>query len=281
MPEPGRLFIDLFELREGQEPRRVGGAEPGALRFEYDVRWTGPHVLRLQPELLRGGRYSVSLRTLSSYRFPLRDRSIGSVSSGFGDPRDGGSRDHHGIDIFAPRGTPVLAVADGVVRVDETPVGGRVIWLRDERARRNLYYAHLHDWAVEPGTAVRAGDVIGYVGNTGNARSTPPHLHFGIYDRGPSDPAPYLYRDDPVPAPVTASVAPLGDWMRVARASVRLRPVHAQSEKDRALARNVEVRVMAARRGDYRVRLRDGTAGLLRPQDLAVINTRREGTEGS
>jgi hypothetical protein len=52
--------------------------------------------------------------------------------------------------------------------------------------------------------------------------------------------------------------------------------VHAQSENGRALARNVEVQVMAARRGDYRVWLRDGTAGLLRPQDLAVI-TKREG----
>ena len=274
--QPGRLFIDLFELREGQEPRRVSGAEPGATRFDYDVRWTGPHVLRLQPELLRGGRYSVSLRTLASYPFPVKDRSLSSVASGFGDPRDGGARDHHGIDIFAPRGTAVLAVTDGFVRTDETPVGGRVIWLRDQRAGRNLYYAHLDDWAVQSGTTVRVGDVIGYIGNTGNARSTQPHLHFGIYDRGPSDPAPYLYRDDPMPASITASVEPLGDWMRVARPSVRLRPVHAQSENDRALARNVEVQVMAARRGDYRVWLRDGTSGLLRPQDLALI-PRREG----
>ena len=277
-PEPGRLFIDLFELREGQPPRRVGGAEPGATRFEYDVRWTGAYVLRLQPELLRGGRYSLSLRTLASYRFPLKDRSIGAVSSGFGDPRDGGTRDHHGIDIFAPRGTPVLAVTDGVVRTDETPVGGRVIWLRDERVGRNLYYAHLHDWAVQSGTRVNVGDVIGFIGNTGNARSTPPHLHFGIYDRGPSDPAPYLYRDDPAPARVTASLEPLGDWMRVARASVRLRSANSQAVNDRPLARNLEVRVMAARRGDYRVWLPDGTVGLLRPQDLAVIQTRREGT---
>ena len=64
--------------------------------------------------------------------------------------------------------------------------------------------------------------------------------------------------------------------MRVARASVRLRPVHAQSENGRALPRNVEVQVMAARRGDYRVWLRDGTAGLLRPQDLAVITSPEE-----
>jgi murein DD-endopeptidase MepM/ murein hydrolase activator NlpD len=268
-PEPGRLFVELFELRDGQAPRRVGGAEPGLTSFEYDVRWTGPHVLRLQPELLRGGRYSISQRTLASYIFPLRDRSIAAVTSGFGAPRDGGARDHHGIDIFAPRGTPVIAIAEGVVRTDETPRGGRVIWLRDGRVGRNLYYAHLDDWAVESGTAVRTGDVIGYVGNTGNAKTTPPHLHFGIYDRGPADPAPYLYRDDPAPPRVTAPLNLLGDWMRVAPASARLRPVHAAATGDLLrLARDVEVRVVAAYRGDYRVRLRNGTTGLLRPEEL-------------
>ena len=80
---------------------------------------------------------------------------------------------------------------------------------------------------------------------------------------------------------MTASLAPLGDWMRVARASVRLRPVNSHPVADRPLARNLEVRVMAARRGDYRVWLSDGTVGLLRPQDLAVIPTRREGQAGS
>jgi murein DD-endopeptidase MepM/ murein hydrolase activator NlpD len=271
-PEPGRLFIDLFELREGQEPRRVGGAEPGATSFERDVRWTGPHVLRLQPELLRGGRYSIALRTLASYRFPLKDRSIGKVSSGFGAPRDGGQRDHHGIDIFAPRGTPVIAVADGVVQTDETARGGRVIWLRDTRVGRSLYYAHLNDWAVESGTRVRVGDVIGFVGNTGNAKTTPPHLHFGVYDRGPSDPEPYLYRDDPQPPRVTAPLSRLGDRMRVARSKVRLRPLAPEAGAGLPLATNLEVRVVAASRGDYRVRLPDGTFGLLRPSDLKAID---------
>jgi murein DD-endopeptidase MepM/ murein hydrolase activator NlpD len=254
-PEPGRLFVDLFELREGQSPRRVGGAEPGATSFEHDVRWSGPHVLRLQPELLRGGRYSISQRTLASYIFPLRERSLSGVSSGFGAPRDAGARDHHGIDIFAPRGTPVIAIADGTARTDETPRGGRVIWLHDPRRGRNLYYAHLHDWAVESGAQVRAGDVIGYVGNTGNAKTTPPHLHFGIYERGPADPAPYLNRDDPAPARVTAPVEPLGDWMRVK-------------------STNAEVRVMAARRGEYRVRFKDGAVTWLRPRDLGAAGSK-------
>jgi murein DD-endopeptidase MepM/ murein hydrolase activator NlpD len=232
--EPGRLFVDLFEVREGQPPRRVGGAEPGQFSFEHDVRWTGPHILRLQPELLRFGRYTITQRTLASYTFPIPDRSLNAVKSGFGAPRDGGARDHHGIDIFAPRGTPVVAIADGYVQTDETPRGGRVVWLRDSRLGRNLYYAHLNDWAVESGTQVRVGDVIGYVGNTGNARTTPPHLHFGIYERGPTDPAPYLWRDDPRPAKLTLSLEPLG-------------------------ARVDGARVLAAQRNGYRLVQPDGS----------------------
>lgn len=241
--EAGRLFVDLFEVREGRPPRRVGGAAPDQLSFEYDVRWTGPHVLRLQPELLRFGKYTVTQRTLATFIFPIPDRSLNAVQSGFGAPRDGGARDHHGIDIFAPRGTPVIAIADGTVRTDETPRGGRVIWLRESRLGRNLYYAHLHDWAVTDGTVVRSGDVIGYVGNTGNARTTPPHLHFGIYERGPTDPAPFLWRDDPRPPRLTLSLDPLGTWV------------------DRA-------RVMAVQRGQYRLLLEDGTYALVSARDL-------------
>ncbi len=232
--EPGRLFVDLFELREGRPPRRVGGADPGQLSFEHDVRWTGTHVLRLQPELLRYGKYTVTQRTLASFIFPIPNRSLNAVRSGFGAPRDGGARDHHGIDIFAPRGTPVVAIADGYVTTDETPRGGRVIWLREARLGRNLYYAHLHDWAVTSGASVRVGDVIGYVGNTGNARTTPPHLHFGIYERGPTDPAPFLWRDDPLPARITLPLDPLGTWVNGAR-------------------------VMAAHRNQYRLLMPDGT----------------------
>jgi len=241
--EPGRLFVDLFEVREGQEPRRVGGADPGQFSFEYDIRASGPHILRLQPELLRFGRYTISQRTLASFIFPIPNRSLNAVKSGFGAPRDGGARDHHGIDIFAPRGTPVVAISDGYVRTDETPRGGRVIWLREARLGRNLYYAHLNDWAVESGTRVRAGDVIGYVGNTGNASTTPPHLHLGIYDRGPTDPAPFLWRDDPKPAKLTMSLAPLGTWVD-------------------------DARVLAAQRNVYRLLQPDGSFTFVSPREL-------------
>ncbi len=70
-----------------------------------------------------------------------------------------------------------------VRRIDEWKLGGRVIWLEDPERNLRLYFAHLQTQDVEDGTWVQAGERIGTVGNSGNARTTPPHLHFGIYVR--------------------------------------------------------------------------------------------------
>ena len=269
--QPARLFVDLFELREEGPPRRVAGLDPRQRLLEHDVRWTGPHLLRLQPELLRGGRYNVSQRTLASIASPVPGFTPATVRSGFGAPRDGGTRDHHGIDIFRPRGTPVVAAVDGYARLDESPRGGRVVWLRDARTNRRLYYAHLDDWALESSGEVRTGDVLGYVGNTGNAMTTPPHLHFGVYDRGPTDPVPYLRRDDPAPAQIRAPLDRVGDWMRVSARRAALRDEPSGEASETVLAPRLVVRVLAATADQYRVELPDGTRGVLRARDLAPI----------
>jgi peptidoglycan LD-endopeptidase LytH len=119
---------------------------------------------------------------LGALQMPVAGVRPYDLSDNFGAPRDGGKRTHRGIDIFAPRGTEVLAVADGVITfIGEQPLGGRCIWLRawDGTA---FYYAHLDRWApgLREGMRVRRGEPIGYVGNTGNAIRTPPHLHFQI-----------------------------------------------------------------------------------------------------
>jgi murein DD-endopeptidase MepM/ murein hydrolase activator NlpD len=93
---------------------------------------------------------------------------------------------HHGNDIFAPLGAPVLAVADGTLfLVGWNDVGGNRIWLRDRRGNE-FYYAHLTAFSplARNGARVQAGDVIGFVGTTGDAVGTPPHLHFEIHPRG-------------------------------------------------------------------------------------------------
>ena len=115
--------------------------------------------------------------------FPVAERAANSIVSRFGDPRDGGRRPHLGIDIAAPRGTPVLAVSDGrIERVDVTSLGGRVVWLKEEGSKRRHYFAHLESFAVSRGQKVRAGQKIGTVGTSGNAAGTPPHLHYSVRD---------------------------------------------------------------------------------------------------
>lgn len=107
--------------------------------------------------------------------------------------RSGGRR-HEGIDIFAPRGREVVSATEGIVtRVGTNNLGGNVVWVMGP-GRQLHYYAHLDRYAgVRAGDIISAGTVLGYVGTTGNARGTPPHLHYGIYTaRGAINPYPLL-----------------------------------------------------------------------------------------
>jgi murein DD-endopeptidase MepM/ murein hydrolase activator NlpD len=104
------------------------------------------------------------------------------------DTWDGGrseGRKHEGIDIFARRGTPVLSSTEGIVaQVGTNRLGGLVVWVMGPGGQRH-YYAHLERYAdVEAGMRIQAGRVLGYVGNSGNAKGTPPHLHYGVYGMG-------------------------------------------------------------------------------------------------
>lgn len=106
----------------------------------------------------------------------------------------GRGRRHEGMDIFAARGTPVLATTEGIVaRIGRNTLGGKVVWVLGPGAQRH-YYAHLDGFAgVVAGQRVQAGTLLGYVGNTGNARATPSHLHYGIYTpAGAINPFPLL-----------------------------------------------------------------------------------------
>ena len=90
---------------------------------------------------------------------------------------------HWGIDIFRPAGEPLLAVLDGRVRLVENERGGLTVYLTDATNEFRFYYAHLEAYPVglRDGARVRQGDLIGYVGTSGNARGTKPHLHFEVH----------------------------------------------------------------------------------------------------
>jgi murein DD-endopeptidase MepM/ murein hydrolase activator NlpD len=114
---------------------------------------------------------------------PVAGVRAAELRDSFGAGRSGGRR-HLGIDIMAPRGTPVLAAAPGViVKRDTSALGGISIYQRGSDERTIYFYAHLQGYrpGLAEGELVRAGDVIGYVGTTGNAQGGSPHLHFGVY----------------------------------------------------------------------------------------------------
>jgi peptidoglycan LD-endopeptidase LytH len=265
--DPLRVYLDLFELR-GDPPQLqlVASADEGAVRLAFEPQRSGTFVLRLQPELLRGGRFTITQDTAATLTFPIEGREGDRIASSFGDPRDAGGREHQGIDIFAPRGTRVVAAAEGRVSSATTNnLGGNVVWIRTSRGQSH-YYAHLDEHLVGPGAHVRAGEPIGTVGNTGNARTTAPHLHFGIYRRrsGAIDPFPFVFTGTARPAPVTIDTNALGSWRRVSSHNVRLRAGPAlTAPMVRDLPHHTVVAIEGAVRDWYRVQLPDGTSGFV------------------
>ena len=113
----------------------------------------------------------------------------------WGAARSGG-RSHEGIDIFPARNTPIHSTTPGIVRkVGTNELGGNVVMILGPGAVSH-YYAHLQDFAdIKEGDWVEAGDVIGYVGDSGNAKGTPTHVHYGIYTQsGAVNPYPLLIK---------------------------------------------------------------------------------------
>jgi murein DD-endopeptidase MepM/ murein hydrolase activator NlpD len=118
---------------------------------------------------------------------PVAGIRAGQLSDTFADSRGGGRR-HNAIDIMAPRGTPVVAADNGtVVKLFMSVQGGLTLYQFDATEKFAFYYAHLDRYApgVVEGKPLKRGDLVGYVGSSGDASTTAPHLHFAIFVLGP------------------------------------------------------------------------------------------------
>ena len=114
---------------------------------------------------------------------PVQGVRAGDLVRSFSDTRSGG-REHEALDILAPRNTPVLAVEDGTIaRLFLSKAGGNTIYQFDPGQEYCYYYAHLERYAdgLKEGDRVRKGQIIGYVGTSGNAPKNTPHLHFAVF----------------------------------------------------------------------------------------------------
>ncbi|MCU7495882.1 MAG: M23 family metallopeptidase [Ignavibacteria bacterium] len=261
------IFAELFSIDGGRTERVDFADEGNFIHFEHSIEKDQTFLLRLQPELLKGGYYRLVVTTAPSLHFPVKGKNASAIGSVFGDGRDGGKRRHEGVDIFARRDTPVLSASSGlVIRTGEDRLGGKIVLISNLKDL-SFYYAHLDSQLVNVGTYVKEGDVIGLVGNTGNARFTPSHLHFGIYasGHGAIDPYPFIFNLQKAPAdPEMSTSAVVGEFVRLQSKKAVLR--HSMEKGGKIimpLERNSVLTVYAASKNSYRVELPDGRTGFV------------------
>ncbi len=209
------VFVDLF--KSDGDLKRIMSEQLKDTSFIYEDDHDQTLLLRIQPQLLVNEHVEIEIAPLPKLSFPVKGGGNRNIQSFWGSSRDGGVRKHEGVDIFYERGTPILAVGDGVIsRVQTTKLGGKVVWERLGLMGPSIYYAHLDSQLVSPGKAVKKGEVLGLMGNTGNALSTSPHLHFGIYTAGGAiDPLNYILKRDSVAGKVRSAVKYLGEEVMI------------------------------------------------------------------
>jgi peptidoglycan LD-endopeptidase LytH len=275
-PEKGALpdlRAGVF-AHDGEKLRRLAVARAGE-PLEARTYWSGTHYLVVEPGSKVAGSFVIEVRAGASITFPVLSKDSRAIKSFWGDRREGGRRSHQGVDIFADKGTAAIAAVDGwVARVGHSTLGGKVVWLVDGERSRYFYYAHLDAFEALEGSKVKAGDVLGYVGNTGNARSTPPHLHFGIYAPSAVDPMPYVHEPAASPRKISAKTDLVGRTVEVsAKRTSLLASPDVKATVVSVLEREKVVRILGASAAFYRVLVDERTVGYVRQE--AVRASRR------
>lgn len=223
------VFIDLY-LRENDSLtsfKKVASSDYELKMLSEEIEESGNYKVIIQPEIEASTPFRLKMKTTPVYAFPVAGGRNNNIQSFWGAVRDGGRRSHEGVDIFLPRGTPVVAITEGrITSSGERGLGGKQVWLRDPKRGNTLYYAHLDSIAPLGNSRVKTGDTIGFVGNTGNARTTAPHLHFGIYKgyRGAIDPLPFIFQLDEPDFEVTYEIPEASNLVTRSTANLRNQP---------------------------------------------------------
>lgn len=269
--DSSKLIVDIMQGPEWKELESFA-TQNDSLKFEAEK--AGQYLLRIQPELLGEGNFQIQLSGTATYAvFPVQGKNSNAIQSVWGDVRDGGKRSHEGVDIFASRGTPVLAPVAGVVTaVRDRGLGGKQVWVRDSERNWNLYFAHLDSQLVSNLQRVNAGDTLGLVGNTGNARTTPPHLHFGIYQNGAINPFPAIKNDFELATNLEEQEFPPLMRVNTAQANLRSLPSTSSTVKTQMKA-NTPVFIQAATADWFQVEDVDGNLGFLYKNLLEPIES--------
>ena len=270
-----QVFIDVFALEGRNRISLVATSKADTNVLTWEPRKNQTYLIRIQPELLRSGSYTLDITREPALAFPVQGKTSKQIDSYFGANRDGGRRKHEGVDIFAPRGTPAIASASGVVSgVGTNRLGGNVAFVTDNEHNVRIYYAHLDRWNVTNGQRITVGDTVGFIGNTGNARTTGPHLHYGIYDfaGGAVDPLPFIRLGRGPARQPLLSASQLGDSVRVATATtaVRLSP-DSKSPVLRTVPKATALTTIGGTETWLRVELPDGLRGYVASQTVEPV----------
>jgi murein DD-endopeptidase MepM/ murein hydrolase activator NlpD/SH3-like domain-containing protein len=268
------IYVDVWEMPKEGQMKLLASADTTDHALQFEARSSGMVFIRLQPELLRGGQYTLTISAGPSLGFPVKSSNSSDIQSIFGDGRDANSRKHEGVDIFAAFRTPAVAAADGTVtRVNENNLGGKVVWLRPQEKDYTLYYAHLDLQIAKEGQLMRRGDTLGLVGNTGNARTTPAHLHFGIYtSEGAVDPMPYLNTNVKTAAKISSALSNLHTTMRTTGKTAIYTSTEIAARSAFSLKSGTIVKVHSANSNWYKIELPDGQTGFVRAKAVTAIN---------
>ena len=278
--EETTLFLQVFRVVSDslQQYEHIASNSDTLNFLEFEPQNDDDYIIRFQTEILRGGRFNIKVKSIPALAFPVSGKDKAAIGSLFGVPRDAGRRKHHGIDIFARRHTPIVAPCDGYVRsTKENELGGKVVWFNDTEREQTIYFAHLQDVFVAEDQKVEKGDTIGTVGNSGNAKTTACHLHFGIYKNGPIDPYHFVVKPRTRFKRTLSKNEYIGTIARTNKATqLKVNSILRKSPK-RSIPENQIVNVLGTSGAYYKVELPDYTLGYLAYTDIEKTNRKIKG----